>query len=630
MGSQGLKKQPPDLDGLNEAQKKAVYSEDKAILLLAGPGSGKTYTIVKRLLCLIHDRGVPPEKILVITFTRDAARSMEKRFRDTSGEDLPIVFGTFHSVFYNIVRISRGISGNGIVSEEIKKKIISDLMIKITGETDRDEVSLFVMHFISAMSEYKNTLDKEKAISLIGDKYADRFFDVLRAYESLRKKKRILDFDDMVYDCMNIFAEDERTRNDWNRRFDHILVDEFQDINPSQYETLKLLTGTRSNIFAVGDDDQSIYGFRGSRPECMKRFENEYSATVMELDINYRSFPCIVNAAGRVIQKNKNRYEKHIKSYLEENVGTVPAKEQGEVQIKKFESEEDEYEFAEKMIRERGSSSMALLFRTNVSMQSFASRLMRSDIEFHMKEKVSCIYDHFIAVDILSYLRIVFECADMNDHLRIRNRPNRFLGREAFYGKGNPLVNAKRYYALNSDAPFRKERLQAVSELEKDISFMRKLRISGMIRYICEKTGYKRYINKQAGNDSGKQREYADIIRFLIGESEAFEDVTEWDAYIEKYREELPKKHERVENRYDDLVWLMTAHASKGLEFDKVIIPGCIEGEYPHGKMPDQDTLEEERRVFYVAMTRAKSNLLITYTESEDGKIRKSRFINDM
>ncbi len=273
---------------------------------------------------------------------------------------------------------------------------------------------------------------------------------------------------------------------------------------------------------------------------------------------------------------------------------------------------------------------MALLFRTNVSMQSFASRLMRSNIEFHMKEKVSCIYDHFIAVDILSYLRIVFECADMDDHLRIRNRPNRFLGREAFYGKGNPLVNAKRYYALNSDAPFRKERLQAVSELEKDISFMRKLRISGMIRYICEKTGYKRYINKQAGNDSGKQREYADIIRFLIGESEAFEDVTEWDAYIEKYREELPKKHERVENRYDDLVWLMTAHASKGLEFDKVIIPGCIEGEYPHGKMPDQDTLEEERRVFYVAMTRAKSNLLITYTESEDGKIRKSRFINDM
>lgn len=289
-----------NLEALNKAQRKAVMHGEGPLLVLAGPGSGKTFTITQRIFYLLEVMKVAPEEILVITFTKDAALSMQRRFQEQSDRIYPVNFGTFHSVFYQILRNINNNRKLNLMREEQKRNLLFPIMKKY----QKDE-QWSITDFMSAISFLKNTGDRERALSKIPEQGRICFDALFREYEEARKTNSYLDFDDMLYECAELLRKDAQAAAYWKKRFSHILVDEFQDINPAQFEVVRLLTVRPFNLFVVGDDDQAIYGFRGSNPVCMQQFVQEYNAEQVILDINYRSYQEIIEASGKVIRENK-------------------------------------------------------------------------------------------------------------------------------------------------------------------------------------------------------------------------------------------------------------------------------------------------------------------------------------
>ncbi len=611
------------LAGLNEAQLKAVLSKARACLVLAGPGSGKTHTITARIRHLIHNRGVPPEKILVITFTKDAAVSMQRRFNESESGICPVIFGTFHSVFYQILRKSKGYSTQKLLSDSYKKrifsKIISDIIPAKNSYNEKLNSGEIAPEFICAVSIYKNTLDEKRAGSVIKKDLSKYFNDVFKAYERRRKKEGFLDFDDMVYDLMRDFLDNEDMLEDWQGRFEHILIDEYQDINEVQYETVKLLAGNKSCVFAVGDDDQSIYGFRGSEPECLRRFKTENNAEEIYLNLNYRSNSDIVELSKKVIRENKDRFDKDQKS-----AGNTEHSE-NHFRFKAFEDNDKENEYIKEILL-KSNGKTGILFRTNLLMQRFASYLKSQSIPFEMKEKQMCIYDHAVVTDVLAYISIA-EDMDEEKLYRIINKPLRFVSREAMSGKDDPIDNAIRYYSVHREEYQAVERVQSLKNLKRDLVFINGKKPFLQVGYIRKRIGLDGYYEMNFKNNKKLLEEYKAVLDFLSEDASKYSDLDDWLEFMEEYRKDF--KDVKKKETYENLHELMTVHASKGLEFDTVIIPQANEGVYPHGKMSEIKETEEERRIFYVAMTRAKERLIITcVTGSKDSPHSPSRFLN--
>ncbi len=628
------------LTDLNDAQKKAVISDNRACLVLAGPGSGKTHTITSRIRYLIHERGVLPESILVITFTKEAALSMQDRFIRAERYNLPVVFGTFHSIFFMFLRSYAGISPQKLLSESYKKTLLSDIITKTDVNAEapfKEEKSTeFISGFISAMHYYKNTLDKKKASAFLAPAYLNMFEPVLFKYEEIRKSKGLCDFDDMVYDCRKLLSDDACIKKKLQDRFSHILIDEYQDINRVQFETIDLLRSGSNSLFAVGDDDQSIYGFRGSDPENMKIFKSRYNAEVINLTENYRSLPHIIESAGKVISENKNRFSKTQYS----------ARIQGrcsQTLIRSFESSEDEYEELLKNIRKTGFGDIAVLFRTNLKMQGFASFLSRKGQRYSIKERSICIYEHPAALDLFAYL----ECSvDIYSDMiyRIINKPVRFISSEALccFKEYDPLRSAITYYEESSEKG-KRYRIESVKELKRDLEFMRGKSLYLMICLIRKKAGLDKYYRdhfKYAPNLLG---EYNAVLDFLSEDSLNYTDLKDWRQFIEGYKNDylkncpienklLKSENRSVTAKEEKIPKLMTFHASKGLEFETVLIPDLNEGNLPHIRDDKNVTgqyIEEERRLFYVGMTRAKDELFISYIQNKNNpRHGPSRFLN--
>ena len=297
----------------NPGQAKAIAHRDGPMLVLAGPGSGKTYTITQRIRCLIEEGGAEPESILVITFTRAAADEMKGRFlRLTEGKFYPVNFGTFHAVYYHILKSAYHYRSGNILSEQEKRELLKTVILQTKGlpAMEDDEAEML----LNQISRYKNDGCPEDISKSLGDTCALRpetFAAVYRAYSREAKERRKLDFDDMVLDCRELFLQYPHILSAWQKKFRYILVDEFQDINAMQYEVLRMLALPENNLFVVGDDDQSIYAFRGARPELMLGFEKDYpKAQRVELSVNYRSTPEILACAGKLICVNRSRFPK--------------------------------------------------------------------------------------------------------------------------------------------------------------------------------------------------------------------------------------------------------------------------------------------------------------------------------
>lgn len=613
-----------DLNSLNEAQRKAVTYGEGPLLVLAGPGSGKTFTITQRIFFLLTVEKIPPQQILVITFTKEAALSMEKRFQSQSGSVYPVNFGTFHSVFYHILREANVLAGNAVLNSGQKKALIVPILQKLKKE--QEEAALVsgeeAEKVLSALSFYKNTGDEKAAALRLSASWRPCFAEIVKGYEAARKKVRAADFDDMLYQCLELLRENKELRAYWQKRFSHILIDEFQDINPIQYEVVRLLAGKHKSVFAVGDDDQAIYGFRGSNPACLKKFAEEFSARQLLLNVNYRSCREIVEASCLVIEENKERFLK---------APRASCNSAGEVRLSSFETREEQYQALIERLKE-ADGLQAVLFRTNLLMQSFCVLVKKAGLSYAMKEKPQSIYQHFIVKDILAYMRLAAGEKSRELLLEIINKPCRAISREAFGQEAADLNSILVFYESEAQRGGRTEnQAAAVRRLKKQLQYLKEAPPGIGLQYIRRAVGYEKYLVALSAGDGEKLSEWRELLDWLGRDAAGHHSLRDWLEAQRAYEESLHARDKTGRESTKAAIQLMTVHASKGLEFDRVYLPDCNERVFPYGRMPDQEACEEERRIFYVAMTRAKKSLELSFVTGTKERPRlPSRFLNPL
>ena len=630
-------RQMSDLTNYNPSQREAVTFGEGPLLVLAGPGSGKTFTITQRILYLIHEKQIPPQKLLVITFTREAAVSMRQRFLQISPQHTTVNFGTFHSCFYQILLRSGRVSPGNILNEKQKKELIYPVLKKIKAHNALSTTDLpeLAKNLLTAIGYYKNTGDLQSSMDRLPEDWKNDFAQVYSGYEEARKRIRGLDFDDMLKECEELLQKDDALRAYWQNLFSYILIDEFQDINYRQYCIVRLLAQKHKNVFAVGDDDQAIYGFRGAKPACMKQFVQEFGAKQIILSTNYRSHQDIVEASLAVIAENSDRFPKNLEpcEANRRHLGKMDKKNY-HVRIREFSGAKEQLQFLMRQLKDRTEGeTYGILFRTNLAMQSVAAGLTREGIPFSIKEHGKNIYDHFIVQDILAYLRIAQGTAARADYLRVVNKPFRNISREAFGGEVS-LQALEHYYAdlmRQTEAGYLRSAYDAVRLLRRQMEFVKNTDLKLAVWFLRKACGYENYLQQRQRME--QTEEWMEILDFITEEAGQYKTLREWQEAQEVYREQLQKENEHHpkkgrEESADCQIRLLTVHASKGLEFDHVWIPDCNEKTFPHGNVQDTEHLEEERRIFYVAMTRAKKNLeLLCLTGTAERPRFPSRFL---
>ncbi|MDY2760710.1 MAG: ATP-dependent helicase [Faecalimonas umbilicata] len=605
--------------GFNEAQTKAICHKNGPAMVLAGPGSGKTLVITRRVEYLIKKYGVRPEQILVITFTKAAAKEMRERFARITKEDrFPVTFGTFHGIYYGILKWAYRMNASNIFSEEEKMMLLREVIAGM--ELEIEDEKEFLQGIASEIGQIKNNrLSLEEYES---SNCSDQMFcQIYEEYERRRKLLKKIDFDDMLVLCYELFQKRPDILQLWQKKFQYILIDEFQDINQVQYDVIRMLALPENNLFIVGDDDQSIYRFRGARPEIMLGFSKDYpNAKSIILDVNYRSTKAVVSAARRVIERNKNRYQKEI----------ITVNEQGDnvhIQEVRHPVEESHYvreQIAKAVAAGTEPSQIAVLYRTNTEPRALVETFMEYHIPFQMKEHLPNLYEHFIGRDFQAYMRMALGGRDRGDFLMIMNRPNRYIGRDSVDRGEISFENLRKYY-MEKDWM-----VDRIDQLEVDLKVISRMTPYAAIQYIRKSVGYDLFLNEYAIKRKMKLEDLQELIREMEERAKEFKTIEEWFAHIEKYTEELRLQAvTRTENR--NAVSLMTFHAAKGLEYDTVFIIGANEDVTPYKKAELPEEMEEERRMFYVAMTRAKKHLTISYVREKNGKaMEQSRFLGEL
>lgn len=618
---------------VNEAQSKAITHGAGPMLVLAGPGSGKTFVITQRIKHLITQDRISPESILVITFTKAAALEMQQRFRRIMDEDFyPVVFGTFHSIFFHILRQVYSFNASSIVKESEKYRILAEILKKIPnnqvnqihikaedGSTSFD--TEYMSKVLSEISRLKNLgANLASYESEVCPK--EEFLQIYREYQLEMRSRKKVDFDDMLLLCRQVLYEREDILKQWQKRFEYILIDEFQDINPLQYEVIQMLAKPQDNIFVVGDDDQAIYGFRGSRPELMFQFQKDYpDAKQVLLNVNYRSKKGIVENAGRLIERNKDRFAKSVMAYNLSDDG---------VRVQSFESRAQQEENIIALIRQymrqegAGYQDIAIIYRTNINASDLADRLMKEKIPFRVREKLKNIYELPVALDVLSYIRYAVYGNDIQDFYRIMNKPVRYISRGSVPMRR--FTKEELLYA-NRDKEYVR---QNIENLYQQLKFLGRMSPFAAVNYIRKGIGYEEYLKKKAKEDGGDFCQVLEQLEDIQKRAVGFSTLKEWLEHIENYENAL---EQTVENE-EDAIDIVTMHASKGLEWKVVLLPDCNEGVVPHKKAVTAAEVEEERRLFYVAMTRAKENLFIFHIKKENNKKKTgmhlpSRFIKE-
>lgn len=598
----------PDRIG-NPAQQKAIAHGAGPMMVLAGPGSGKTFVLTRRISQLIRAHHVRPSEILVITFTRAAAAEMQKRFLTLcEGTHPPVTFGTFHAVFYSILKETSVCRSGSILSEQEKKKILGDVIRK-----NRYDVGIhgdMLEEILSAISHCKNRAVPADSTdgtipsapeSMPPELFARIYRDYTEAQDILGK----VDFDDMALKCEALFRERPDLLRHYQARYRYLLIDEFQDIAPLQYRLVRQLSAPENNLFIVGDDDQSIYGFRGAKPDIMKNFSVDYpNAAVVTLQVNYRSTPQIVDAAKRLIAHNKNRFPKDSRAQREPGAP---------IRIEGYESGESmEKALIARLQREKeegGLAQCAVIARTSGRFPAFAEKCRQAGIPCHFREKVKSIYDSETAKDLAAYLEFSQtpeKERSRRQFLRLMNRPLRYLSREAV----DEHVDFRRMMRYYQGRPAMQE---TVLRLQADLDRIRTMPAFLAVNYIRKAMGYDNYLRENArGKENDAALEEADLLQDSARGCRTF---AQWREVMEKRKDEEAAGN--GEKRQEPGVTLITMHGSKGLEYDRVFMVHCNEDVTPHKKARSEAELEEERRMFYVGMTRAKKELTLFYTAGE-------------
>ena len=598
----------------NSSQLQAINHNKGPALVLAGPGSGKTLVITHRTKKLIEDCGVNPSNILVVTFTKAAAAEMKERFVRLTGKNLSVSFGTFHAVFFKILKYAYRLDGSNIVRQDQVFSWLREIMreYKLDAEDEKEllagiqgEISLVKGERLSLEYYYPKTCSKEV------------FLYFLKGYEKKLRSGGYIDFDDMLVMTYELFSKRADILSAWQKKYSYILIDEFQDINKTQYDIVRLLAGEERNLFVVGDDDQSIYRFRGAKPEIMLGFEKQYPGAVrIVLEKNYRSTKSIVDAAGRVIGCNRKRFPKQI--HTDNELGEP-------VEVRAFANPSTQNKELAKRIRSYQAmglawSDIAVLFRTNTDARLVVEYLMEYNIPFRLKESLPDIFDHWISKDIRAYIEIAEGSRERANFLKIINRPKRYISRDCL---DTPQISFERLLTYYEDKNWMADRIE---KLKEDIQFIKDMPPYAAISYIRRAVGYEDYLREYAESKNIGAEELFSVLDELQESAEGFADAGEWFCHIEEYREELRQQEKHAVE--EDAVMLSTLHASKGLEYEAVFLADVNESVIPHKKAVLDEDIEEERRMFYVGMTRAKKRLHIYYVkERYHKKMEVSRFL---
>ena len=660
----------------NKQQQRAIAHNTGPALILAGPGSGKTFTTVERVRYLIEVHHADPSHILVITFTKAAARQMRDRFfARMDNQFFPVTFGTFHAVFFHILKTSCHYDGSSILKEKEKREYLRAALLTLPekfyaqndGKMDREweQGLLSEIGFIKNIGKLPTDFTSE---------YVSRqeFMRIFVSFQKQLAQEKKLDLDDFAAAVCHLFRTNPAELARWQREYSYLLVDEFQDINAAQYEAVKLLCGGKRNLFVVGDDDQAIYGFRGSDPAIMRQFLKDFpEAKQIFLSVNYRSRAGIVETAGKLIGQNRERFPKQIVAGQSAASG-VPAAAPGMIWLP-FSTDhsvlvcgfQDRKQEAEAVADEIGKAfrqgkSCAAIFRTNADAVWLAAELKCRKIPFRWKEKPKNPYETPVCQDLLAYLQFAMEGRKRKDFLRIMNRPCRYLSRQMLPNAEISFSALRRAYAQK---PYMQEILR---RLEADISRLAKMDLYAAVHYIRRGMGYDAWLKESAGQTpsagelrqgqrtasagtrahaAGKLERDLEAADFFQEQVREFQSLTEFEEAMAAYEDQMDQN----ENGADaadvaartaargttgaafatlSIAELVTMHGSKGLEYDVVFLPCCMEGVVPHKKSRDQAALEEERRMFYVGMTRAKKELYLSYAKgTKDAPGFASRFL---
>ena len=599
---------------INKEQLCAIQHGEGPMMVLAGPGSGKTFVITRRIQNLIENYKIAPETILVITFTKAASLEMQERFNQLMNEPVNVTFGTFHAIYFQILKAQFHYDNSNILTDREKKRYLKEVLSTYPKEETEEQ---YLELLITLISQCKNDGSDPLTVECNGiDK--EVFASIYQDYQQLLDQEQKLDFDDMVLKCRDMFLQYPDILEVVRKRYQFLLVDEFQDINPMQYEVLKMIASPGNNLFIVGDDDQSIYGFRGSKPEIMLHFTRDWEQCKrVVLKNNYRSSDGIVQHALNLVEHNEKRFKKSL---------VAGRKGENDVVVKECKDREQEAQEVLEIIKHSRKivnySDIAIIFRTNAGARYLSTILGNAKIPFFFREKMSSIFSHPIALDVMAMLAFANGERTRTHFLRFMNKPVRYLNRNLLKSAD---VNLRQLLQEPDLKPYVKSKLK---ELDYHLQVLSKMHPYAAINYIRKGIGYEDYVVREAREKKQDRSELLEIMNLLSESAKNVTNYREWCNYIEEYEAQIKRTKTTVE---EDSVQLVTMHGSKGLEYKIVIIPDINEGNTPQKKAEKKDEVEEERRMFYVAMTRAKDKLFLLYVgKTKENRLLPSRFLKEL
>lgn len=603
----------------NKAQEEAIHTINKQVLVIACPGSGKTTTLLRRIHYMVTEAGISAAQILMITFTKAAADEMNKRYVSMYGDNPGVTFATIHSLCFSIVK--KYGKKNVSVLSDIEIYNYFNYRVKYLDQiNDKDN---FVADVILDISVMKNNMislsDYEPACTDNKELFASLYI----GYEKYKEKESKVDFDDMLVMAKDILDNEPEVLLYLKNRYSYIQVDEYQDTNYIQRDIIYKLAGKEGNLAVVGDDDQSIYMFRGARPEIMLNFSKDYpECKVIHMSTNYRSLKEIIKTADHVVKHNSQRFAKDFYGAREEK---------GKVFFRNYLNNTSQLGGVLHKVRElleQGvkPEQIAILYRTNKESMPFAEYFMREKIPFQCNERLKSKYHHWIFQDIQAYWKLSRGKKDKISFQRILNHPNRYFYGKAFHSVDPNLSSLKQavweqkggvHWQLqkgleNAETLF--QHFKILNTFSKPEVFM---------NYLYKATGYNDYLKEYAKLRKLDVKELTVVWNNLLDEAKLYGSWDAWGRYIVAYNRQLQQA-----NKSKDGITLSTMHRAKGLEWDYVFIINCVDGTIPHSNAMTPEEIEEERRLFYVAMTRAKDFLYLS-AYKEDGKDISSPFIEE-
>lgn len=604
----------------NIAQERAIKTIEGQVLLISCPGSGKTTTMIRRIKAMI-DTGIDSSSIVMVTFTDAAASEMRGRFVSQYGA-CGATFCTIHSLCLSILSSASNKPLRIMQTHEQLNLLYGCL------KSAHIPAGSALKDILGDISAFKNShTPMEEFLPAILK--PSEFSHVYQIYEARKKQSAFLDFDDMLCLCKDLLTYNHQILKKYRNRYRYIMCDEYQDTNLIQKEILYLLAGKDGNICVVGDDDQSIYGFRGALPSIMMDFKKDYPAVCeISMDINYRCRPAIIAAAKNLIEHNTERFSKDTKAARDG---------QGELVYKTLMDRKGELDYLATTISNitaagADPAQIAILARTNLQLDDVAAEFERRRISYTSNDAVKNIYEHFIFTDVISYLRVINQVWRASDLLRILNKPTRYLREIDFRGTSDLSLNAL-INNVRKNPNCRDTNIDAVIKFLDDIHSLQGVSLTEQVKGIAEQIGYCDYLINYARNAGLNDEFLISKLDYYIKDAEQYSSIDEW---LENASDHIQQHKKQMREQSGKSVTLFTIHRAKGLEWDTVFIIDCCHGSVPITKARTKAEIEEERRLFYVAATRAREALyLLNYRQKPGAKskavrVKASIFLEEM